>query len=78
MKNSYKFFANKECEYFPCHSEIEKEAFNCLFCYCPLYTRDCLGQAEYLENGLKSCSNCLLPHLPSSYELIMEELFNKR
>ena len=37
---NYDFFQNKECEYFPCHKNADKESFNCLFCYCPLY---CLG-----------------------------------
>ena len=30
------FFQNRPCEYFPCHKGIPEEAFNCLFCYCPL------------------------------------------
>ena len=34
----YNFFQNKECEYFPCHKGVKEEDFNCLFCYCPLYT----------------------------------------
>ena len=33
MENSYRFFANKDCKYYPCHQGLE--AFNCLFCYCP-------------------------------------------
>lgn len=33
----YKFYQNKECEYFPCHKGTDSENFNCLFCYCPLY-----------------------------------------
>lgn len=37
MINSYRFFQNKECEYFPCHKTENEEEFNCLFCYCPLY-----------------------------------------
>lgn len=37
-KNSYKFFENKECEYYPCHKDME--SINCLFCYCPLYHLD--------------------------------------
>ena len=39
MSEYYKFFQNKKCEYFPCHKGIPEEDFNCLFCYCPLYTR---------------------------------------
>ena len=36
--NNYSFFNHKECEYFPCHETAHPEEFNCLFCYCPLYT----------------------------------------
>ena len=36
MENSYRYFKNEKCKYFPCH-KVEKETdFNCLFCYCPL------------------------------------------
>ena len=34
---NYKYFAHKDCEYFPCHEGADPENFNCLFCYCPLY-----------------------------------------
>ena len=37
MSENFKFFQHKECEYFPCHKTSNKENFNCLFCYCPLY-----------------------------------------
>ena len=36
-ENSYRFFSNRECQYYPCHEGIEE--MNCLFCYCPLYER---------------------------------------
>ena len=26
----YKFFCNRECEYFPCHPGADPEHFNCL------------------------------------------------
>ena len=60
----YKFFAHRDCEFFPCHEVKDPENFNCLFCYCPLYAmgRDCGGNFKYLENGVKDCSGCLLPH----------------
>ena len=35
-QNSSRFFENRACAYFPCHAGMEGEAFNCLFCYCPL------------------------------------------
>ena len=67
---SYRFFQNKECEYFPCHkmSDNQKKDFSCLFCYCPLYHRnDCGGDFVLLENGCKDCTNCLLPHFQYDY-----------
>lgn len=75
-ENSYRFFQNSECKYFPCH-EGAKE-LNCLFCYCPLYAMDsCPGNCTYLEqNGkkIKECTNCTFPHEPQNYDVIMELL----
>ena len=34
---SFSFFSNKECEYFPCHKNVNVNTFNCIFCFCPLY-----------------------------------------
>ena len=34
MENCSSFFANKDCEYYPCHPGLKE--FNCLFCYCPM------------------------------------------
>lgn len=79
MENSYRFFENKECQYFPCHTELE--AFNCLFCYCPLYSMEnCPGKNEYIEkNGrrLKVCTNCTFPHQPENYDIIIKLLSSK-
>ncbi|HHT76497.1 MAG TPA: metal-binding protein [Clostridiaceae bacterium] len=75
---SYRFFQNRACEFFPCHhiSEHSQEAFNCLFCYCPLYPfPDCGGRYWMLQNGLKDCSNCTLPHY--EYDLIVNKLIEK-
>ena len=62
--NRFSFFSHKDCEYFPCHSGVAPEEFNCLFCYCPLYAlgKDCGGAYVILENGMKDCSRCTLPH----------------
>ena len=70
MENSYRFFENRDCKYFPCHKGLAD--FNCLFCYCPLYTlgSKCGGNFRYLENGVKDCSDCLLPHGRGSYSYI--------
>ena len=74
MENCYRFFQNKECAYFPCHSVKEEGSFNCLFCYCPLYALgdQCGGNCVYLENGVKDCSGCLIPHDPKGYDYILE------
>lgn len=75
MKNNYSFFKNTECEYFPCHKVGDSEDYNCLFCYCPLYKfEDCGGNFSFTEDGVKDCSQCLLPHNPDNYELIISKL----
>ena len=76
MENSYRFFTNKECSYFPCHQGIEE--FNCMFCYCPLYCMEnCPGNPAYLDvNGksIKECTNCTFPHQPENYDVIIQIL----
>lgn len=73
MENSYRFFENKDCKYFPCHQGLED--FNCLFCYCPMYCKqNCLGHPEYKEirgKVIKVCTNCTFPHVPEHYDDIM-------
>ena len=68
MGHNYKFVQNKKCEFFPCHEGVDVEEFNCLFCYCPLYTlKDkCGGNPKFLENGLKDCSDCTVTHKKGS------------
>ena len=79
MKNSYRFFENKECQYFPCHKGITD--FNCLFCYCPLYRLEhCPGKPQYLEkdgSAIKVCTDCTFPHKPENYDMIIELLKKK-
>lgn len=74
-ENSSEFFQNRACQYFPCHKKASEEDFNCLFCYCPLYMlgKDCGGNFVYLENGIKSCENCTLPHSPGGYDYVMKK-----
>lgn len=69
----YTFFQNRECEFFPCHSGVPEEDFNCLFCYCPLYTlgEKCRGAFVYLENGVKSCERCAFPHWRENYRAVL-------
>ena len=86
QQNHYRFFSHEKCEYFPCHPGADSTRFNCLFCYCPLYTLGdkCGGQFSYTSEGIKDCTNCLLPHQPEGYDRILEswpmllELLNER
>ena len=73
---NYKCFQNKDCEYFPCHKVANSEKFNCLFCFCPLYPLGdkCGGNFSYTEQGVKDCSQCLIPHAVENYEKIMEKM----
>jgi len=73
--NCSSFFANRECEYYPCHAIDDSEELNCLFCYCPLYTRDdCGGDFCITANGIKDCSACLVPHRRENYDEIIRRL----
>ena len=73
VKKHYSFFCNRECEFFPCHPGADHNRFNCLFCYCPLYAlgERCGGNFTYTEKGIKDCTNCLIPHDPDNYDLII-------
>jgi len=75
MSENYKFTQHKSCEFFPCHKTNDPEKFNCLFCYCPLYMlKDkCGGNFKY-TNGIKDCSDCLVPHSPGGYEHVMSKM----
>ena len=75
MKNCHSFFANKECEFYPCHENITGD-LNCLFCYCPLYSMGdrCGGNFKILPNGTKDCSDCTIPHSEKGYDYIMKKL----
>ena len=68
-------FTNKECEFFPCHGNADADNFNCLFCYCPLYALGdkCGGDFTYIEDGIKDCSNCLIPHSKNGYSYIISK-----
>ena len=70
------FFQNTDCEYFPCHACADKETFSCMFCYCPLYALgdQCGGNFTYTKEGIKDCSNCLIPHRRENYLKIMEKM----
>lgn len=75
MNNSYRFFNNRECEYFPCHKVNNPERFNCLFCFCPLYfLEDCGGRFKLTSKGVKDCTDCTIPHMPEGYDYILKKL----
>jgi len=72
---NYKFFQNTKCEYFPCHKTSNKDNFNCLFCYCPLYMLKGECGGNFIKNsGIKDCTKCLVPHSEGCYERIMEKM----
>ncbi|WP_409228549.1 cysteine-rich small domain-containing protein [Gudongella sp. SC589] len=74
MENSYRFYRNTACEYFPCHKVENKEEFNCMFCYCPLYLmEDCGGNFRLLD-GIKDCTGCIIPHKPNGYDYINSKI----
>ncbi len=76
----FKGFQNKQCEFFPCHTGIRTNEFNCLFCYCPLAWLQCPGPYDVFTdaNGQKrkDCSACKLNHdgLEKSWNFIQHWL----
>lgn len=80
MENSYRYFENRLCKYYPCHKGIEE--VNCLFCYCPLYSfKHCPGDYEYIDtpNGkVKSCMDCIFPHKSENYDTIIRFLSSEK
>ena len=80
MENSYRYFENRACKYYPC-LEVENDEMNCLFCFCPLYEREhCQGNPEYINSKgrvIKSCMHCTFPHEAENYDIIMQFLKKK-
>lgn len=72
MSEHFSFFYNRECEYFPCHTGVAEEEFNCLFCYCPLYALGsrCGGDFTLTASGVKDCSACTFPHRRENYSRV--------
>ena len=66
MENSYKYFKNTDCKYFPCHKGLSDD-FNCLFCYCPI---------EKNGKKIKVCTDCTFPHRPENYDKIIQILIS--
>lgn len=80
MKNSYRFFENRDCQYFPCHKGLEN--FNCMFCYCPFYLSEkCPGNPAFVSRGnneiIKDCTDCNFPHRPESYDVIIRWIMHE-
>ena len=53
-KNSYQFFSNSACEFFPCHQVADTKTFNCLFCYCPQIGRATLNSSHIATSRMPS------------------------
>ena len=79
MKNSFRFFENRDCIYYPCHGQ--QESINCMFCYCPLYShKACPGEYSYIEadgRKIKDCSACTFPHRAENYDAVIALLSEK-
>jgi Zn-finger protein len=75
MSENYKKIQNRECEFFPCHRGIPEDEFNCLFCFCPLYTlKDKCGGNFIINKGKKDCSQCTRPHDKNGYDFIISKI----
>jgi Zn-finger protein len=70
-KNSYKFFQNKSCRFYPCHKGIAKREFSCSFCFCPIFPQREVN-AVCLVCG--PCEKCTFPHKAKNYKKIIEML----
>ena len=76
MDSNYKFFSHKSCEFFPCHKTSDPENFNCIFCYCPLYSMGdrCGGNFSFTAEGIKNCTDCCIPHIRKNYDYIISKI----
>jgi cobalt-precorrin-5B (C1)-methyltransferase len=76
--HEYPFFTHRACPHFPCHTGIDPQDFNCLFCYCPLYALgpECGGDFTYNAKGYKNCTQCTLPHRGDSGTKHVKEKFS--
>ncbi len=73
MENSFRYYKNTACQYYPCHN-TDVDEFNCMFCYCPLYLiKECGGRYSVIS-GIKDCSRCFIPHSFKGYDYINERL----
>ena len=79
MPHGSAFFRNVDCEYFPCHANVDPGEFNCLFCYCPLYALGprCGGSFTYTASGIKDCSDCIALHKGDVGTALVRERFKE-
>ena len=61
-----------QCKFYPCHN---LQNMQCEMCFCPIYNdNNCEGNFIILPNGIKDCSNCIIPHTKAGYESILNKL----
>lgn len=68
-RNSYKFFENRSCRFYPCHKGLKE--LNCLYCFCPIFPQR-KNNAVCLVCG--PCENCTFPHKAKNYSRIIKML----
>jgi Zn-finger protein len=56
------------------HKIKDEEKFNCMFYYCPLYPMENCGGNYFLNNGIKVCTRCLIPHAVDGYQYINNKI----
>lgn len=57
----------EKCKYFPCHTFLFKELFDCTFCYCPIYPCNIANTGgKWIEdkdgNKIWDCTDCTVVH----------------
>lgn len=67
------------CQYFPCHSGIPDNEFDCRFCYCPFY-EECSARSNFVfggywlplpDNGrVFACEKCIVAHIKKNADFI--------
>lgn len=77
MDNSYRYYKNLDCKYFPCHKVEKTEEFNCMFCYCPLYFLEECGGNYNISSGIKDCTDCIIPHKYAGYDYINKKIMEE-
>ena len=55
--NSDSFINNTDCKYFPCHKTLGDA---------------CGGNFTYMENGVKNCTDCMVPHTRNAVQYILK------